>query len=241
MKDIGMKENKILQLNLNNYEQKGLYLLFEDSTLLSLTENEIATVSKKYWADTTRIPSEVREAADFGLCQICPEKGKKGICFALHPVLPFLDVVDKYASYDKVTAVYKGNDKDLMYVSDTTLAHALQYISVLSLMYYCRTGRKYWRYYYGVNPLMGVRATKNRLYLNIYWLHKGNLEKINKFISEFKKEIRVTSESQARRMRMLCKNDAFTNAFANIHIATEILSFNMEDALNESFHSFDNM
>jgi hypothetical protein len=236
-----MKENKTLELNLNNYEQKGLYLLFEDLTLLSLIESEIANVSKKYWADTTRIQPEVREVADFGLCPICPEKGEKGICFALRPVLPFLDVIDQYASYDKVTAIYKSDDKKLIHVSNTTMTVALQYISILSLMYYCRTGRKYWRYYFGVNPLMGVRETRNRLYLNIYWLHKGNLEEINRIISQFKNEIRITSQSQVKRMSLICKNDVFTNAFANTHIATEILSYDMEDALNESFHVFDNI
>lgn len=234
-----MKENKALHLQLGNFEEKGLYLIFEDSTLLSLTESEIANISKKFWQDTARLPVDVRNAADFGLCPICPERGKKGICFALHPVLPFLEFIDRYASYDKVTAVYKGDDSELLNVSDTTMTSALQYISILSLMYYCRTGRKYWRYYFGVNPLMGVKETRNRLYLNIYWLHKGNLEEINRAISKFKNEIRIISQSQVKRLSLMCNNDAFTNAFAATHIATEILSLDMENALKTSFNTFD--
>jgi hypothetical protein len=234
-----MKDNKTLHLRLNNYEQRGLYLLFEDSTLLPLTENEITHFSKKLWEDTSRMPPEIREAADFGLCSICPEEGRKGICFALQPVLPFLEVIDRYASYDKVTAIYKGDDEELLHVSDTTMASALQYISILSLMYYCRTGRKYWRYYYGVNPLSGAKEIRTRLYLNMYWLHKGRLEEINKIISQFKDEIKSTSKSQIKRLSLICKNDAFNNAFANTHIATEILSCDMEEALADSFNAFD--
>jgi len=234
------KESKEIQLPLSVYEQKGLYLLFEDSTLLSLTASEIENISQMYWEDTSKIPPEIREAADFKLCPICPERGKKGICYALHPVLPFLERVDRYSSFDKVTAIYHGDD-ELLHISDTTMTIALQYISVLSLMYYCRVGRKYWRYYYGVNPLMNVKETRNRLYLNIYWLHKGNLEEINKSISEFKNEIKSTCQSQVKRMSLICKNDAFTNAFATTHIATEILSYDMESDLKEAFDSFDNV
>lgn len=233
------KEQKRIHLQFSDYEQKGLYLLFENSPLIKLTEKEIENISQKFWEDTTKITPEVRKATDFKLCPICPEKEQEGICYALHPVLPLLEIIDRYVSFDKVTAIYKGDDKNLLYVSDSTMSSALQYISILSLMYYCRVGRKYWRYYLGVNPLMGAIEARNRLYLNIYWLHKGNLEEIEKAISEFKQEIRITSESQIKRMYLICKNDVFMNAFANTHIAAEILSLDMEKALKESFTDFD--
>lgn len=233
------KDRKITNLQFRDYEQKGLYILFDDSTLLTLTEREIENISKKFWEDTSKITTEIREATDFKLCPICPERGKEGICYALHPVLPFWEFIDRYVSFDKVTALYKGDDNNLLYVSDSTMASALQYISILSLMYYCRIGRKYWRYYFGVNPLMGPSETRNRLYLNIYWFHKGDLEEIKKIISEFRHEIKITSKSQIKRMELICKNDVFMNAFANTHISTEILSLDMEKALENSFATFE--
>lgn len=233
------KKHQTIHLQLGNYKQKGIYLLFKDLTVLSLTQREIEKISRQFWEDPARIPPEVREAADFKLCPICPEKEKKGICFALHPVLPFLETIDRYASYDNVTAIYKGEDKDLLHISDSTMTSALQYISILSLMYYCRIGRKYWRYYFGINPLMGARETRNRLYLNIYWLYKGNLGEIHKAITTFRNEIRITSENQIKRLGLICKNDAFMNAFVNTHIAADILSLNMEENLKRSFISFD--
>ncbi len=233
------KNMETIHLTLSDYKQKGLYLLFKDSTRLILTENEIENISRKFWEDPAKIPPEVREAADFKLCPICPEKKHEGLCYALQPVLPFLEVIDKYASYDRVTAVFKGDDEEL-HLSDTTMSTALQYISILSLMYYCRVGRKYWRYYFGVNPFAGISEMRNRLYLNIYWLHKGDLKEIENSINKFKDEIKLTTQSQVKRMRLICKNDAFVNAFANTHIATEILSVDMEEALKKSFDVFEN-
>ncbi len=236
---ITVKNSKSINIKFSDYEQKGLYLLFDDSTRLVLTAGEIDRITGEFWKNPLKIPPEIREAADFKLCPICPEKKSEGLCYALHPVLPFLEVIDKYASYDKVTAFYKGDEKDLLYVSETKVTTALQYISILSLIYYCRIGRKYWRYYYGVNPLTGIRDIRDRMYLNIYWLQKGDLKAINRILSEFKNEIKITSTSQVKRMRLICKNDAFVNAFANTHIATDILSMNMEEALNTSFSDFE--
>ncbi len=234
-----MKNNKSINIKFSDYEQKGLYLLFNDSTQIVLTGPEIDRTAGKFWENPSKISPEIRGAADFKLCPICPEKKSEGLCYALHPVLPFLEVIDKYASYDKVTALYKGDDKELLYVSETAMAAALQHISILSLMYYCRVGRKYWRYYFGVNPLTDINEIGNRLYLNIYWLHKGNLEGISKVIAEFKNEIKITSTSQIKRMKLICQNDAFVNAFANTHISTDILSMNMEEALKNFFSDFE--
>jgi hypothetical protein len=224
-----------------DYEQKGLYLLFEDSTILSLTESEIENVSCEFWRDPDKIPPEVKEVADFKLCPICPEKKKEGMCYALRPVLPFLELIDKYASFDKVIAVYKGEDEKLLYISDSSMAAALQYISILSLIYYCRVGRKYWKYYLGVIPLQGVMETINRIYLNIYWLNKGNLDETNKIISELRNEIMIISKNQVKRLNLICRNDAFVNAFASTHIAAQFLYTDIEETLQKSFDAFDNI
>jgi hypothetical protein len=138
-----MEEKKTIDFKFSDYEQKGLYLLFEDSTKLTLTEKEIENVSQKIWDNPAKITPEVRDASDFKSCTICPERGKKGICYALRPVLPFLEIIDKYVSFDRVTAFYKGDDEKLLYISDSSMQDALQYISILSLMYYCRVGRKW--------------------------------------------------------------------------------------------------
>ncbi len=116
------------------------------------------------------IPPDIKEADEFQRCSICPERRQTGLCGALRPVLPFLEHVDKYASFDKVTAVYRVKGQEVLNVAATTMQIALSYVVLLTLMYYCLNGREYWRYYFGVVPLAGAETVVARVYLNIYWL-----------------------------------------------------------------------
>ena len=50
---------------------------------------------------------------------------------------------------------------------NTTMQRALRYISNLSLMEYCRLGRKFQKYYKGIIPIAGTEEIVNRMYLNI--------------------------------------------------------------------------
>jgi len=224
---------------LGDYEQKGLYLLLEDSSIISLTERNIERTAKEFWEDPNKMPIQVKKAADFQLCGICPERGNEAICYSLHPVLPFLELIDQYFSFDKVTAIYREDEEGLLYISETAMQNALQYISMLSLLSYCRVGRKYWKYYYGVIPIMGVDAAVNKFYLNIYWLHEGKMDEINQFISEFKENISIISENVIKRLNLICKKDAFVNAFFNTHVFAEFLSMDMEEVLKRTFCAHD--
>ena len=232
------KEAKLVNLRLGDYEQKGLYLIFPDSTRLVLTRENIERVTEEYWKNPSKIPLQIKKTSDFKLCPICPFKGE-GLCFAIRPILPFLEAVDKYVSYDEVTAVYKGDEKQVYHISDTTMQDALKYVSILSLTRYCQTGRKYWRYFFGVIPLMGAQGMAVRLYLNIYWLHKGKIKEIKNFISKFDEEMKTTSENQVKRLNLICKNDAFMNAFIATQITTEFLSMGIGKILEASFDNFE--
>jgi len=153
-------------------------------------------------------------------------------------VLPFLDIVDQYVSYDKIIAVYKGKEDKLVHVRATTMQDALKYVSILSLLRYNLVLQKYWRYYYGIIPIMSGREVATRVYLNMYWLHKGNLEEIKGIIKKFGEELKVSSTNQVKRLNLVCKNDAFLNAFVNTQLVTQFL-INMEDILMKSFNEFE--
>lgn len=229
-----MNKNSNLSLRLADYKEKGLYLFFDDGKTLALTERVIEDISRKLWDDTTLIPPAVRDAADFKLCPFCPEKNNEGLCYALRPVLPFLDIIDSFSSYDRVTAIYRG-DEALFHVAESTMQEALQFISILSLIRYCRIGRKYRKYYVDLIPIAGYEATNKRMYLNIYWIHKGDMPAINKIIDQFKKEITESSANQVKRLNLICKSDAFMNAFYHTQIAAEFLSMDMERVLANTF------
>jgi hypothetical protein len=225
-------------IRLDNYQQTGLYLILKDSTQLILTRENIEKVASEYWADPNKITPNVKEAGDFQRCSFCPLQGKRDLCDALRPVLPLLEIVDKFVSFDEVTAVYKPDEQGLLHVSNTTMAHGLRYVCLLSLMHYCQTGRKYWKYYFGTIPVSGSTEFANRLYLNIHWIYDGNKESIDKAISEFCDRVTVTTKNQVARLQLICKNDAFLNAFASVHTTTQLLNVTKDRYLKESFRRF---
>ena len=234
-----MDENKSIGLGLNDYPQKGLYLILKDGAKITLTREHIEKTAEEYWNNPDKIPPQVKSAIEFQRCPFCPLKGKDDFCDAIRPIMPFLEIIDKYVSFDEVVAVYKDDDSSLLQVADTTMQEALKYISLLSLMQYCQIGRVYWKYYMGIMPLKGGKEASTRLYLNIYNLCKGNKDEINKVISVFIQQIRITSQNQVKRMNLICKNDVFMNAFVNAQIVAEFLSMNIDKATAKAFEEFD--
>lgn len=189
------EKGNVINLRLDDYKQKGLYLILQDSSRLILTRENIERLSEKYWEDPVKIPPKVKEAPEFQRCSICPLGESRGFCNGLGPILPFLEVVDKYVSFDKVKAVYRGDEKELFYVSDTTMQQALKYVCILSLTHYCEAGKKYLKYFLGTIPLMQSREIASRLYMNIYLLQEGQENAIHNLISKFKKEIQILATS----------------------------------------------
>ena len=228
---------KTIDIRLGDYPQTGLYLILKDSTRLVLTKENIEKITKEYWSDPDKISARVKRAVDFQRCSFCPLKNKNDFCDALRPVLPLLDVVDNFISYDKVTAVYKPEEKGLLHVSSTTMQNALRYVSILSLMSYCQIGHKYWKYYMGILPIQRPGEIANRLYLNIYWLHKGDQEVIDKTIADFYEEITATTRNQVRRLKLICKNDVFLNAFVNTQLISDVLHADRDTGLKNKFCS----
>jgi len=57
-------------------------------------------------------------------------------------------------------------------------------------------------------------------------------------IKRFGEELKVSSTNQVRRLNLVCKNDAFLNAFVNTQLVTQFL-INIEDILTKSFNEFE--
>jgi len=226
------KEDSI-NLQFSNYEQEGLYLHFEDSSHLVLTKEVIEQTAEKFWQDPAKIPPDIKEADEFQRCSICPGRHQAGLCSGLGPVLPFLDYVDKYASFDKVVAIYRAKGQEVLNVATTTMQRALSYVAILSLLYYCLYSKEYWRYYFGVMPLNSAETVVARIYLNIYWLNKGNKEEIDKAISQFQEDLILTTGNQVKRLNLICKNDAFINAFVYAQVTTAFLSMDIDSVLKD--------
>lgn len=229
---------KALTVKWDDHKQPGLYLTLKDATRILLTRENVEKITKEYWQNPDKIPLAVKNAVKFQRCPFCPVK-KDDFCDALRPVLPFMDVMDNYNSFDEVSAVYKGDDRELHHLSFTTMQRALRYISTLSLMRYCWVGRKYWKYYTGIIPVMGTDEIANRIYLNMYWVHEGDRNRVDQLIATLKSEISITARNQVERLRLFCKNDAFLNAFTLTHLVSDVLNEYKDTNLLEQMKKFE--
>ncbi|MDJ0766215.1 MAG: hypothetical protein QNJ97_24750 [Myxococcota bacterium] len=225
--------NQLLQ---SDFQQEGLYLFFSDAHYISITEVEIS----KFFAETkthpSLIPKEVIHSHDLELCDHCPNKSKpNAFCGMLKPILPFLKDIDRYMSYDNVTAVYKQENPNLISISETTLQEALKYVSILSLVQYCKTNKRYWKYFYGITPLLELETVIAKTYLNLFWHCQGDQEQMKRVIAVFVRDIGDSSKFLLNRLRAICSNDAFINAIANTQVSTEILSMDVSHVLMKEF------
>lgn len=216
----------MISLRLDDYQGKGLYLLFEDGLSLDLSEQAVRRAAETFVHNPEKYSPAIRNNHDFGLCNVCPEKGNTTeICYALRPILPFLDFLDRYVSYDTVTAIYRG-DEGLLHVTETSMQNALQHLSILCLTTYCRAGQKYASIYEGVIPVMDAHQIVRRMSLNLYWICRGNESEIVEELARFQEDVAITSQNLSRRLGLICKSDAFLNAFYNMQIAADMLNMN---------------
>jgi len=232
-----MNESKAaVKLSSADYERDALYIIIDDATTIELTRAAIEDNAKKYWQDPTKISSEAKAAAEFQRCSFCPLNKTGGLCDAIRPVFSFIEALDRYVSFQPVTIVYKDGN-DVLYTRTTMMQEALRYLSVLSMVYYCQVGRTYWKYFLGIMPYMTASEIAERLYLNFLFLNNGNKKASDDTITKFKKDITFVTRNQVRRMNLVCKNDAFMNAFVNAQIITELMSEGFAEKLEKDFAS----
>jgi hypothetical protein len=230
-----MATEELLNFKLSDFSEKGLHLIFQDSNRLVLSEEKIKQFALKFLEDPAKVPPHIKKAVDFQACPICPKRHTGEFCHALCPCLPFLEIIDKYISLTKVTAVYKEREQGLLYVSNTDMQKALQFTSILSLMHYCEIGKQYRKYFFGVIPLMEIDDIVRRIYLNIYMSCYGDKKSIDAIIRKFQEEIFVTTSCQVKRLNLICKNDALVNALVLTQTAVDLLSLDINDAFKQLF------
>jgi hypothetical protein len=231
--------DKVLNLNLSDYQKRGLYVIFKDGSILELSDERVEKITREYWEDPARIPAEVKKATDFQRCDFCPIKEEGGVCNALRPILPFLEIVDRYVSHDRVIALYKGHRQEIYRLADSSMQAALLYLSTLSLMHHCQAAVPYRKYFYGVNPLMSAKEASARIYMNIFWESKGDKDLVNKIIAEFKAKLTAASRNEMKRLSLICKNDAFINAVVKTQLISEFLALDYDKILEDAFRKIE--
>jgi hypothetical protein len=225
-------------------KDSGLYLFFPDGTSLALTRPLIEARAAAILSNPAKIPLRIKEAEEFQLCTICPKRNNidgGDTCHAIRPILAFWENVDQHFSHDEVTAEYWDADSGLIISAETTMQRALQFLSILSLMYYCEVGKQYWRYLYGVHPLMETDDVVARVYQNMFWANGGDVLKTRALITAFHDEITTTTHCQMERIRLFCSHDAFLNALILTQLAAEFLAMDAERTVRQRVEGFDKL
>ncbi|MFU8780436.1 MAG: hypothetical protein ACNA71_05350 [Kiritimatiellia bacterium] len=225
-------------IDIDAFKEPGLYLHTPQSDWLKLTRPEIEKRMRHMLDEPALIPPAVRAAAEYKPCDICPERDSAEICHAIMTTLPFAKEIDRYMSYQNVVAAYReplfaDNEIGGLYIRKTTMQEALQYIAMLSLLFYCEVGKKYYPYFANTNPLMPGDALSRVAFANIYLACNGDTEAISTLLKEMTDELLLTTRCQVTRLQLICHQDAFINAIVGTHTTVQMVMQNMQIRLQK--------
>jgi hypothetical protein len=208
-----VRETSVLNIDIKSFPEPGLYLLLPDGGRLTLTREAIESTTRRMLDDPDCIPKHVRAAADYHPCDICPARFTAEICHAIMVALPFFDDIDRYMSYDMVTAVYREDEEERLVVCHTRMSDALQFVTILSMTEYCEVGSEYGAFFEGINPLMPVDNIGREVFRNVCADCGGKIECIRGAIKEMSANLFHVAQCQTRRLNLISKRDAFVNAY----------------------------
>ena len=167
------------------FKPESLLIIFKDGTRLLIDSQEVRKCGYEFFDDPRHVPDEIKKAAGFQRCSVCPYAHTQGYCHALLPMVSFLEKIDQYPSFEPVTVVFRDQISDSNIFKETTLQVALQYVSILSLIHYCELGRTYRDIFLMVSPIMEPRHVAARIYLNLFWQLRGDEKKIAEYLKKF--------------------------------------------------------
>lgn len=228
-----------MNIDVENYRKEGLYLHFENGYFLDLSRERVLELAEDYWNDPKKLSLEIKEHEHFKTCSVCPYRGENVMCSALKPILPFLEEMEKFISCDRVNAIYVDKNH-AAHVSSTSLQEALQYVTNMGVFEYCEDTKQYRPYFRGIMPLMSVNDSAALILLNMFWLSGGDKEKVLIKAKDISKAVLTTSRSCIQRIRLVCKSDAFINAYTCTHTLSEVFSRHMDRILNDYFKTPEN-
>ncbi|HLH54917.1 MAG TPA: hypothetical protein VKY92_15005 [Verrucomicrobiae bacterium] len=221
-------------IDLNALKKEGLYLFFENGRFMDFSKERIKQLADEYWRSPDKLPEAVRRDENFKTCNVCPYRGQDVMCSAMKPLLPFLEELDAFMSFNQVLAVCVSKD-GMLYASRTTLQRALQYISNMALFEYCEDAKQYRAYFKGIHPFMEMDEAVAVTFLNLYWLYAGDRGKIAARLNQIGDAVKVTSVSCINRLRTMCHSDAFINSYIITHTFADAFS-SIEEIMDQYYN-----
>ena len=216
-----------MNIDTRSYLEEGMYLHCENGAFFDFSVSNVATLSDEYWDDTSKLAIDLRQDENFKTCSVCPYRGEDVMCSSIKPILPFLENLTDFHSFDRVTVIYRDTNH-ILSTQETDMQTALQYLTNMSVFQYCEDMKSYNQYFKGINPLQPFEENVQTVLLNIFWQCKGDKQQTKKVSGEVQKAIDITSRNCIKRIRLLCKNDAFMNAYVKTHAIGTFLSMSAD-------------
>ena len=213
---------------------QGLYLTIKGQEFVDLSIVSVLARADEFWRDPLQLDEGLKDNLGFRPCPICSHAGERVLCMAIRPILPIVHVVDRYQSFDETIAVYKDGAGDYHW-SRTSLQRALQYVIQMGLIDFCDVGQQYKHWFFGVHPLMKPSEIAKRVYLNLFWLEKGNEPRVREEITSFAEKLKTITTCQIKRISLVAKNDAVINALVNFDMVGLFLNLKAEKELRKEF------
>jgi hypothetical protein len=232
-----------IQSQFESFGQPGLYLLFDDGLLLTLTREVICQIKRLALEDLSIIPSSVRANPNYAPCPVCPKSQSALICHCIPTIFPLIEHADRFLTNEDVTVIFRpercesSEDTAILHTSRTTAQTALQYVSILNIIHYCEVGRTYFKYFAGITPFTEPLVIAERVYLSIYWNLGGDLQAVNALIAKMRHEFDITAQCQMDRLRLFCTNTAFLDAVVVTHLSTQFLDGRVEKRMRKAFQA----
>jgi hypothetical protein len=201
-----------MNIDLSVKRSDGLHLYCANGDYLNLSCDNIKQLADEWWNNPEKIPEHIRQNDHFKTCEVCPYRGKNVFCSAMKPLLPFLEALNKFSSYDTATAIYV-KDGILICASDVPMQNALQYVVNLALFEYCEDAKQFRKYFQGITPFMAADEVARIIFQNVYCQYKGDKDKVQAEIEKMNYDITNTTTSCVKRLNVLCSSDAFMNAY----------------------------
>jgi hypothetical protein len=227
---------KMLDKVFNPSLGRGLYLFVRNEHFIDLGYDTVQAHAEAFWNDPTQLDESIKDKAAFMPCSVCSNVGKKVLCLAIRPLLPLSKVLDQFVSYDETVAFYKDANGNCS-MAKTSLQNALNFVVQMGLIDFCDVGQQYKHWFLGTHPLMTTPELVKRVYLNLFWIEKGNMEKINQEIKTFADKLRITISCQMIRIRLVAKSDPILNALVSFNMVTLLLQSKVEENLQKELRA----
>lgn len=211
-----------MKLDSDLYRDEGMYVHCENGTVFNFSLKNVELLADEYWNNPEKINPEIRHNELFKTCSVCPYRGDDVLCSAIKPLLPFLENLNDFKSFDPVTVVFRDANK-VISVKETDMQNALQYLTDMSVFQYCEDMKRYKEYYSGIRPLRSTHENVQTLLLNIFWKSDGNKDKTRNTIKDLHKSIDITTRNCIDRINLICRSDAFKNAYIRTHILGDLI------------------